>query len=346
MSHTPRENEFERQILPLLTKFTGKPARKVTSRRPASPFDLVIQAGDHKFFVDAKRLGTVAAVAPMLEQNKQRLSRQSKHDVPLLVVPFMGETGIRLCEEAGVSWLDLSGNARISAKGLYVYVDGRPNQFLRPGRPASVFAPKSSRVARKLLMAPEQRFTQRELAEATSLDEGFISKIVGNLEASALVIRDGDGRVHVRDPKVLLDAWHEAYDFSKHHVLPGHIPARSGDALLYQIADQLTKSKVAHAVTGLAGAWLHTRFAAFRVVTVYVAHRTDPEVLAGLGFHAGSKGENVWLVHPNDEGVLTGADEHEGVRCVHPVQVYLDLKGHSERAREAAQELREKCLTF
>ncbi|MGO8930922.1 MAG: hypothetical protein ACLQU3_29035 [Limisphaerales bacterium] len=52
------------------------------------------------------------------------------------------------------------------------------------------------------------------------------------------------------------------------------------------------------------------------------------------------RGENVWLVVPNDEGVSEGAAEGEGIRCVHPVQAYLDMKDHPERSAEAAEQLR------
>ena len=47
---------------------------------------------------------------------------------------------------------------------------------------------------------------------------------------------------------------------------------------------------------------------------------------------------------PNDEGVFQGAVEREGIPCVHPVQVYLDLKDHPERSAEAAEALRKKLL--
>ena len=46
------------------------------------------------------------------------------------------------------------------------------------------------------------------------------------------------------------------------------------------------------------------------------------------------------LVVPNDEGVFHGAEIVDGIRCVHPVQAYVDLKDHPERAPEAASEIR------
>ena len=52
----------------------------------------------------------------------------------------------------------------------------------------------------------------------------------------------------------------------------------------------------------------------------------------------------MWLVVPKDSGVFQGASEREGVRCVHPVQVYMDLKDQPERASEAAQVLRQELF--
>jgi hypothetical protein len=106
----------------------------------------------------------------------------------------------------------------------------------------------------------------------------------------------------------------------------------------------LRKDKVEHAATGLAAAWLLNHFAGFRLVVLYVAQLPPEEARQAMGFHDESRGENVWLVVPNDEGVFHGAAERQGVQCVHPVQVYLDLKDHPERSTEAADQLRRTFL--
>ena len=54
-----------------------------------------------------------------------------KHVVPLVAVPFMGEVGRMACEDLGVGWLDLCGNAHIVAPSLRIIVEGRPNRFFR-----------------------------------------------------------------------------------------------------------------------------------------------------------------------------------------------------------------------
>jgi DNA-binding MarR family transcriptional regulator len=252
--------------------------------------------------------------------------------------------GRQLCAEAGVNWLDLSGNAHLEAPGLHVHVEGKPNQFARPGRPSTVFAPKSARIARWLLVHPEHSFSQQQLADATGLDKGLTSRVVRELEEQGLISRDDNGAVKVADFDALLEAWREAYDFSKHHLVRGHVAARSSDDVLRQLAGGLKQSKAEHAATGLAAAWLLNQFAGFRLVVFYVAKLPSEDERRAMGFHAESRGENVWLVVPNDEGVFHGAAEREGIRCVHPVQAYLDLKNHPERSAEAAEELRKKLL--
>ncbi|MBI1899642.1 MAG: hypothetical protein HYS13_00835 [Planctomycetia bacterium] len=337
--------EFERRIADYLAQWVGKPVRpsRSSSRLAA---DLVLRSGDRQFIVEFKKSGDAATVGHAIAQLEEYQTAAGKRSIPLLVVPYMGKVGEQLCGESGVSWLDLSGNARIEAPGLRVFFSGRPNQFKRRGRPATVFAPKSARVARQLLIDPKRWHRQRELSKLVKLGEGFVSRIVRALEADGHLLRDAQKRVRPREPALLLDAWREVYDFSKHRIIEGHIAARSGESLLPRIADELRHRRLAHAATGLAAAWLLTRFSAFRIATFYVARQPESDILRSLEFRPESRGANTWLVVPNDEGVFAAAADVEGICCVHPVQAYLDLKGHPERAAEAADEVRQKYLKW
>lgn len=53
-----------------------------------------------------------------------------------------------------------------------------------------------------------------------------------------------------------------------------------------------------------------------------------------------------WLVVPKDAGVFHGSRDLDGLRCVHPVQAYLDLQGHPERSEEASESVREALLNW
>lgn len=327
------------------------------SNRPGHRTDAVVRAGPFVFEVEWKSTGTAAAVAAAIDPARRRTEEapragsSGKADgkrkiIPLLAVPFMGEAGRELCAKHGIAWLDLSGNARISAPGLRIFIQGKPNRYKRRGRPSTAFAPKSSRIARWLLMHPTESFAQRELARATGMDEGYVSRVVGKLEEDRLIVRNEAATVRPRDPDLLLDAWLEDYDFEKHHLIRGHVAARSGDALLRQMIDGLDRASVPCAATGLAAAWSLGRFAGFRTASLYLRQDPSPDLLATLSFHEDARGANVWLIVPNDEGVFHGATAYDDVPCVHPVQAYLDLHAHPERAGDVAREIRVEHLRW
>jgi hypothetical protein len=276
------------------------------------------------------------AVRELQEAPKPR----SKRHIPLVVVPYMGEAGRDICKRSAVSWLDLAGNADIAAPGLRARLEGRPNPFKRDRNDAAVFAPKSSRIARWLLVNYPTPVRQRELAHLTGMDEGLTSRLVAALRDARFVKRDDEGRIAVIEPDPLLDAWEGAYDFGKHYVLRGHVAARSSEEVLRRLSAAFGADTFA--LTGLAAAWQYTRHAAYRVTSVYLREPPDAQVLSALGFRQTDEGANLWLIVPNDEGVFQGAVrfDDDDLTCVSRVQTYLDLAAHPERAKEAAEELR------
>lgn len=341
----PSEAQALRTIRELFAEWFGVPepdldaTREVTTRGAGA--DLVARVRGLTFAVEYKGEGGTAAVAHAIEQAKTYASRSA---VPLVAVGYMGSVGRELCEQAGVGWLDLSGNAHIEAPGVLIHVEGKSNRFKRRGRPSTVFAPKSSRIVRHLLIHRDEPVTQRDLSRATNVGEGFTSRIVRRLEEDGFVTRTESGAVRVANGGLLLDAWAAAYDFSKHAVLRGHVAARSGEQLLQRVTEVVAKAAGTYAATGLGAAWQMTHFAAFRLVTFFLAEPPTSGLLTTLGWREEPRGANLWLVVPNDEGVFLGAAEQAGVRCVNPVQAYLDLQAHPERAADAAKELRARLL--
>ncbi len=342
------ENQTKESWRDLLSEYLRVPAGNILFEKASNgkSEDVIVETGHNTFLLKFKNS---SAKAPMLLAKMSLLEHKqsfAEKVIPLVVVPYMGDVGRRSLEESGISWVDLSGNAHIEAPGLLIRVAGKPNLFKEAGRPANIFAPRSSRIAREFLINPEQFITQRELAQRTGLDEGFTSRIVHRLEDDKLITRRADGALYVRDPNHLLEAWHEVYDFKKHHVLKGHIAARSGDMLLSNMADILARRRIYYAAAGLGAAWIRDHFAAFRLVTIYLKDQLTMDTLEALGFREDERGANTWLVIPNDEGVFQEAGEVERIHCVHPVQIYMDLKGQPERSAEAAASLREKYLKW
>jgi len=253
----------------------------------------------------------------------------------------MTPSGAKAAAERRLNWLDLSGNANIRDGDLYISVHGRPNQFVARGRPSSPFAPKSSRVTRTMLLEPRRWWRQKELSAVAGLDDGHVSRIVRRL-ADEHLLELSDARIRPRDPSLLLDAWSDEYRLDRHDIVLGHVSG-TGIELARGLHERLGNARIEHAFTGLPAAWLLDPFVRFRLNTVYV-HGDPRDAAEHIGLRRKDRGANVQVIGPEDRGVFAGRRDIEGMPCVAPVQIYLDLRHLPERASEAAANLRQHGL--
>ncbi|WP_158225305.1 MarR family winged helix-turn-helix transcriptional regulator [Rubrivirga sp. SAORIC476] len=347
MSSQPfSEADAPRALAQLFERWTGASSHADVEEGRGG-LDAVVHVGPHVFLVEVKGDPSPTSIEAALAH----LRRQSMDGAaPLVVVPHMSPSGAERCESEGVAWADLSGNAHVTSHtpggDLYVHVSGRPNAFETRGRPRNAFAPKSARLARTLLASPGAAWTQKELAEATDLDAGHVSRLVRRLLNADLVYRDNDGLITAHDPARLLDAWADGNAF-RHEVITGHLPGRSGEERARRLADVFDRDGISYALTGLAAAWAYTQAAGFRLVTCYVTrdeHPTPVAVASEAGFRTDTRAPNVRLLVPDDRGVFDGVRPVKGLRCVAPAQTYVDLEHDSERGPELQDALRPLAL--
>ncbi len=337
------EYDILERLPDLLAELANLSVKRV---KPEENTDLLLRLGPHLLVVEVKTNSRAGMVAQAAENARQAARKGKATAIPLVAVPFMGEVGRKICQEQGVSFVDLSGNADINAPGLRVRVTGKPNLFVQRGRPSSVFAPKSSRLTRILLTEPKRWWRQAELTRAGQLGAGYVSRICRRLEEDHLIERDSQGSVRPRDPNLLLEAWRAQYDLRRHDIRQGHVAARSGEDLARQVADACQGLGFEYALTGLAAAWLLAPFAGYRLVTVYLRKSANDKLLQRLKWHEEKRGANLWLIRPNDEGVFYDAQIVKSMVCVSPLQTYLDLRNLPERAEEAAEHLRKERLKW
>lgn len=341
MGRDPEARSVQEAAL-LLTNALGEGA--ITSP-DQHHWDVVVRKGRLLFGIEWRSMGDALRVGNAVEKLRFRGRARTRGAIPVLAVPFMGETGQRLCEEACLSWIDLSGNASVDAPGIRIRILGNPNRFAGNRRPPSLFAPRNSRVVRTLLLDPKRAYKQQELVQLSGLDKGRVSRVVRQLVGEEHLEKKDDGYRCV-NPGGLLDAWQEAYDFSRHRIVRGILGGRDSYEVMQKLAEALDRRKIEYAVTGLAGAWLLTKHAMFRTVSLFVREALPSSLLDEIGLMQEPRGANVWLVVPNDDAVFTGVGTQEGMPCAHPLQVFLDLKAHPERAPEAAAEVRRRYLTW
>ena len=280
--------------------------------------------------------GENSSIGMVVKKKGEILILSKNNECSLLCVPFMTKRGKDFCSMTDVSWFDLSGNAHIITPRLRIIIEGKPNRFKKLGRPVNLFAPKSSRVTRWLLMKWDRPWRQREIAYETGMSEAFVSQIVKKLVLESYV-QKRNAEIIYNDWQILFNAWYERYDFSKHTIIKGHIVSRSPEGQVQSVHNVLKEEDNEYALTGLAAAWRFTEFANFRITTFFVSEYPSEDTLKRMKFRQTDSGANTWLVIPNDEGVFQGGSIVNGVPCVHPIQVYMDLKGHPERSPEAQE---------
>lgn len=333
-----------RDLPAALARVLGHEARRVVGRPSRSAPDLVFRSGGNTYVIEAKPRGDLLSAQAAAFQ----LSRHAAHGrlVPLVVVPLMGQRSAAFLADHGISWMDLAGNADITAPGLRVRIMGRTRAPRTPGRPSDPFAPKRARVSHLLLLSPARRWRQQELADASGLDRGYVSRTVEVLVQAGLVQRFAGGEVGPQDPRLYFEAWRDAYRFARHRIIAGHVGARSGEELAERLARLADGASLDFALTALPAAFLLTRFGGFRLVTAYLKTEPDQAWLSELRFRPEPQGANLWLVIPKDDGVMLGAQVAHGIRCVSAVQASLDLKDHPERSDEADAAIRKRMMPW
>lgn len=307
--------------------------------------DLVVVLDGVRFNVEYKHRSRAEQVGQAIRAIRYR-DRREDGFIPLIVVPYMGNVGRKLCEDAQIPWMDLSGNAWIHAGSIRVSILGRENRFKSRGRPANLFAPKSARIVRILLIDFGCSYLQKELAELADVDPGHVSRVVRRLEDAGFVERGSLHGVSARDPDLLLDTWREEYALAAHKVRKGHLAVRKPEDALSRLDQVFGEGHVDYALTGLPAAWLYVRHAGYRLITLFVESWPEEALLEEVGWRSQEQGGNVWILRPNDPGVFYGSTVRDGFPCVSAVQAYLDLCELPERASEAAEMLRKKWLTW
>lgn len=303
-----------------------------------------VTAGDRKWtlVVEEKRLGQPREVRTAVLQ----LERYLKHlpeDVPrygVLLAPFISEESAKICEEAGIGYADLAGNARLAFDQVFIETRGADNPFREKRETRSLFAPRATRVLRVLLHGPLRAWKVTELAESARVSLGWVSAVRQQLLAREWAVEESGG-VRVAKPGAVLEAWAKADDWEKrtstheYSVLINE-PLELAEKLKQALADEPP------VFTQWFAGWLRHPYTTPVVVTAYVKKFPDEALIKEklLGRRVTGGGGRLRLVLPKDEGVLYPQQMAQGFPLVSDVQIYLDLQRAGLRAEEQAEELK------
>ncbi len=326
------------QAIPVLERVLDAPLHQV---RESSRVDLIFRAASHSFIAEVKSNARAGSVAMGIQQLR---SYGSDHPdaIPLLIVPAMGPIGEKLCAEANISWLDLHGNANIRHDGLRILIRGQHAADLNEiDAGLNPFGVRASRVVHALLSNPAHKWTRTQLAKASGLDKGFVSKIVAALLDQGYIIEEPtksrSRSIATPKPLVLLDAWSEHYKPAPPAAY-GLLGSHDSIDSVHKIQDLFEEASQAVAFTSLPAAFAYTHFSGFRQIDAYVSGPLPDRLRRSLHVEPDSRGRNV--VFRIDQWNVEQSTIVDGIRCVSPVVAYLDLAEAPERSKEARAELR------
>jgi hypothetical protein len=313
-------------------------------RRDAPRPDIVLTLktlnGDQMVLVEVKGSGQPRIVRDAVNQ-LLRYQSELPGAYGVLVAPYISPQSARLCVENGIGYVDLAGNCRLSFGSVYVQRDGKPNPTPQRRELRSLYAPRTTRMLRVLLLNPKKSWRLQPLAQEAGVSLGQAYN-VKKLLADREWIRSEEGGLRLADPRALLQEWSQHYTYRK-NVAHDFYSLDAPPEIERKLAAACRDAAMPYAFTGFSAAARLAPMVRYQRVMAYISGDPTP-VVTTLGLKEVPSGANVTLLSPYDDGVFYGTAEVGGLQMVAPVQVYLDLVGYRGRGEEAAAFVLEQVI--
>ena len=302
-----------------------------------------VHAGNRSWtlLVETKQIGQPRQIRTAALQLKSYLAGLSDKfpRYGIILAPFISEQSAQICEEAGLGYADLAGNARISFDNVYIETRSADNPFRERKEVKSLFAPKACRVLRVLLQGPLRSWKTVELADQADVSTGWVSAVRQQLITREWAVSDSSG-FRVSNPNAVLDAWAAVDQWkTRTDVQEYSLLLTDPTGIAKSLRDYFGDRR--HAFTQWFAGWLRHPYTTPPVVTAYVDDFPDQKAIeVQLLARRVAEGGRLWLIRPSDPGVFLRSQLVQGFSLVSDVQIYLDLLAAGRRGDEQAAELR------
>jgi hypothetical protein len=285
--------------------------------------------------VEERESITPRTVLSLLSPRVQTARNMGAH-LPLVVIaPWLSKRTQELLADLDLSYIDLTGNAlvRIDNPPFYLQTAGAErNPAPKERGQAQLRGAKAARLIR-LLMDVRPPYGVSELAEATGLAPGYVSRLLETLNREALIERPPRGPVESVDLVGLAHRWANSYDvFGSNEALS--LIAPSGPrAFMEEVANQ-NFSEPRMVITGsFAAAEMMAPIAAPALLLAYCER--PQELASETGLLRSDEGANVVLLSPFDPVVWERTEFHNLLTYAAPSQVVVDcLTGNGRMPAE------------
>lgn len=247
----------------------------------------------------------------------------------LLVARYIGPRVRALLTEEGVSYLDLTGNTRISLDypGVYIETEGA-RQDPRSTKPRSaVRGPKAGAVVRILVDAVPP-YTGADVARAANVNEGYLSRIFDTLVDDGLIDRARAGVTRIDWPAIL-ERRARALDLFRPVGTYRYVARQGTTALVNRLRSRPPAGRRPPTVTGSFAA---ARIAPVAAPALLVVYTMDPRALAAeLELLPTDAGADTVLIRPENDVAFARSARDGGMAWAAPSQVAIDCLAGSGR---------------
>jgi len=287
---------------------------------------------DQIIYIEAKALGTPKSTREAVNSLLLFLQKEPSN-YGVLVAPYISPRSASICNEAGIGYVDLSGNCYIAFQQVFINREKMANRFPFKTGLSSLYSPKSERVLRVLLTYPYRSWKSVELAKEAQVSLGMITHVSKKLGEEEWLKRTSEG-IYLTQPEKLLMDWSSNYSLQQ-STLFNFYSLKSLLDIETEISETCVKTNIPYALTGFSASNRLAPMVRGQRVMVYI-DRDISHVADQAGLQSVDSGANVILIQPYDSGVLWKSQLFDGFQIANPIQVFLDLKSLPGRGEEAA----------
>ena len=240
--------------------------------------------------------------------------------VPVVAAAYISPRARALLRDRGVGYADTTGNVRIevSTPGLFIATDGADHDPWPRDHKLRSLRGRGAARAMRAIIDTSPPCGVRELAQSTGASAPTLSRVLDLLEREAIVTR-ARGAVATVDWQGAIRRWAEDYDQTDSNTPTTVLEPRGLPAL----EKRLRVTELEYAATGALAAQGFDPIAPARLAAIYV---TDAiQAIDRLDLRETEAGANVVLLEPLDPVVFDRTVERDGLRCVAPSQLAVDL---------------------
>ena len=270
--------------------------------------------------VEVKRTLEPRDVFRAVEQISVTTAGAVPRAVPVVAAAYLSPRARAMLRARGVGYVDITGNARIetSTPGLFISTDGADRDPWPRDHKLRSLRGRGAARAMRAIIDTRPPYGVRELAQSTGASAPTLSRVLDLLEREAIVTR-ARGAVSTVDWQGAIRRWAEDYDQTESNTPTTVLEPRGLPAFEHR----LRATEFAYAATGALAAQRFDPIAPARLATIYV---TDPsQAIDRLDLRETEAGANVVLLEPLDPVVFDRTSERDGLRCVAPSQLTVDL---------------------